>query len=254
MKGVSPVLEGVIAIAITLSISLLVGNFLTSSSRSSMDVVGNQTEQKVAAVYTSFYISNTTFDAGFDCTEGVNHTINVTLRNTGQKTIDISSIVFESVAGDVVSFPFARTMKPGEFARFSFTGEDECASFIFQNQSGSGYANGIRKIYAVSGSHPYPNSMDGDYMYCLNCNQTESRPGRYTMGLWHFNSSLADSTSYGNNGSYGPSGSPVYDSGVSAAFGNSIEFDGASGYVEVNNSQSLSGMDQITIEAWYYNP
>lgn len=253
MKGISPVLEGIIAIAITLSISLIVGNFLLSSSGISVKTVENQTGQKLATIYTSFYISNTTIDANFDCTEGINHTINITLRNTGQKSVTINNIVFESVNGSMLSFPVERTLRPGEFGRVSIVSDEECASFIFQQPGGEGYSKGTRQIYIVSGSSPNQASVNGTSIYCINCNQTESKPGKYTMGLWHFNSSLIDSTVYGNHGAYGPSGSPSYDSGVSPAFAEAIKFDGT-GYVEVNNSASLSDIDQITIEAWIYNP
>ena len=69
------------------------------------------------------------------------------------------------------------------------------------------------------------------------------------VGLWHFDegagTTAGDSSGNNNNGTL--IDNPDW---VDGKIGKALEFNGSTNYVEINDSDSLDGFDEITIEAW----
>jgi hypothetical protein len=253
MKGISPIIEGIFLVAITIFVTYLISLFMFSGARETSSVIIDQTVLRASCTYGGFFIENATFETGKDCTAGINHTIYLKVKNTGQSKLNINTIVLESSSGDLLGFDVSNAIEPGSTKVLTGIGYDSCTNFINQNETGIGYVNKIRKIYATTASCSFSDSIDIEYTNISNGNQTENMVGRYTMGLWHFNDSLNDSSGYGNNGEFG-GGSVVYASGVKPAFGNGLQFDGSDSYLKINNSPSINLSGPLTIEFWIYDP
>ncbi|HCM00061.1 MAG: Fibronectin type III domain protein [candidate division CPR2 bacterium GW2011_GWC1_41_48] len=121
-------------------------------------------------------------------------------------------------------------------------------------------SNNINMYYGNSSASFDSNCSDGNGDKANCHNNTFAAVGTYaqeitpdanTKGLWHMNSSWADSSSNINNGTaYG-----------NAAFSTQRKlgshagtFDGAGDYVDVGNGASLNIRGNVTISAWVYRP
>lgn len=249
MKGLSPLVESILAIVITIVAVFIFSNFLLSASKNATGTISNQFELKQACSYSGFYVMNVSIETAEDCTRGVNHTLNVTVRNTGQVKLNIESIGIESLDGDIVSFTFNQNLSTGEIKSFSGISEESCSSLVKQNESYPGYSNNIRKIYANTDTCTFYNIVEGEDVVIYNGNDTESKSSRYLVGLWHFNNNLSDSSGYGHDGTF-VGGSASYVSGKTTAFGNALQFDGVNDMVNVSSTNALNITDSITIDVW----
>lgn len=250
MKGQSNIMAAVLLISIAIIISIFVGNFIISTSKSSSLDIVNQTSRRLSCMYTSFSIKNASFDTNLDCTQGVNHTLNILVKNTGQNKVKIDNIVIEKNEGKLLHFHGGQNISPGDTRTLSFRSDESCVGIV--NQVQGGYEGKVRRIIIGSEDCSSFDSIPGTYLSFLNANQSENRKSRYLMALWHFNSSLEDSS--GNN-NYGTAmnGGGSYVGGVNELFGNSLKFNGGSSYVEVSDSGSLDITNQTTIMFWLYS-
>lgn len=245
-KGVSNLVAGVLATAITIVVSFTVASFVLSSSSSLSKNISLQDQTSLGCDYFNFFIKEAYFDANGDCTEGVNHSINITMKNTGMTKVRVSNMVLESSNGKTLNYYIGQNISPGETRTFSSVSQESCVGFI--NQETTGFQNLVARIYAGSDSCPGTDRIGKEFIMFSGVNQSTSKPGKYLMGLWHFDNSLSDSSGYENNG-YISGGAPSYSNGRSASFGDAIYFDGTS-MVIVSNPASMKSNDEITIEAW----
>ncbi len=207
MRALSPIIALVLILGVSIAVTLLVGTFLLSTARRGAATVETQMEQRIRCTYANFYIEAANLDCNLDCTRGVDHEVNIVLRNTGQVELEINGVYIETSGGDVVVFNGSETLSPGETLNFSASTLDACASMIGQTQSS--YVVKIKRIYVVSQTCPGAGDSLGEgevksYVTFIECNQTEAQPSRYSILLFHFNEG---------------SGSVVYDSSGNANHG-----------------------------------
>ena len=69
------------------------------------------------------------------------------------------------------------------------------------------------------------------------------------VGLWHFDGDADDSSGNGNHGT--AVNNVTYSGGV---FGQALQLDGESAFVQIPDAPSLNPTDAITIQAWYSGP
>ncbi len=209
MKGLSPLIAGILVVVIAIIISFGIGTFLSSVARFSTTRVESQMEQRIRCTYANFYVEQASLDCELDCTRGINHTISVTVRNTGQVTLEITGVYLESELGKVAEFTGAYNLSPGEVKTFQLATLDECASVIRQVTSGNGYEHRMLRLHVVTRTCPQvSDTMDkseiNEYVEFLECNQTQAQPSVYSILLFHFNegsgTSVSDSSGNSNDG------------------------------------------------------
>lgn len=247
MKGASELVAGAIMIVIAVTVSSVIGTFLMSSARQASTNITETAEQQVKCKYSDFMVRTASFDPGGDCTSGVNHTLQMTIKNTGKVKMNIGNVYVETSDGKLVNFAINQNISAGDTKTFYATSEAECVSFL--GQTLTGYTGRIAAIRISSETCPAADVVPKEYITFANANQTEARPGKYTMGLWHFNNSLDDSSGHNNHGTFG-GGTASYDSGVSPAFGTGLRLDGIDDYVDLGDGESLNIQGNLTIEAW----
>ena len=75
-------------------------------------------------------------------------------------------------------------------------------------------------------------------------NDTAVWSNGYT-GVWHLQSSAADSSPYGN------SGTPISGSFATGMLGNSFILNGSTSFIDVNTAASLNPTGKLTLSAWF---
>lgn len=82
--------------------------------------------------------------------------------------------------------------------------------------------------------------------------QTHSLLGSDLVGWWKFDDNLNDTSGYGNNGTWGGAGSPIYVDGVPGKSGKATEFNGSSDYVQISSSLggTLDGIPGASLSMW----
>lgn len=247
MKAQSDLLSGALLVSAALIVTILVGSMILSVAKLSTNSTEDLAKSEIDCSYSELYSENASFDSNGDCTQGVNHTLSIVIRNGGDISAKIGNVVVETENGNLSYFYIGQNISPKETRSFSLQDENSCVNFIEQNQSG--YESKIKSIHIGSVSCPSIESLGRSRIILFNSNQTESRIGRYMMGMWHFNSSLSDSSFFGNHGSFS-GGSPSYVAGVNTSFGNSIQLDGINDYIMFGSNQSLNITNNLTIEFW----
>jgi len=192
MKGLSPLVAAVFVVVIAIVLSFAVGTFLSSVARFSTAQIESQMEQRIRCTYANFYVERAFLDCRLDCTRGVNHTVGVVVRNTGQATLEITGVYLESELGKVAEFTGAYNLSPGEVKSFQLSTLDECASVVRQVTSGDGYEHRIVRLHVVTRTCPQvSDTMDrseiNEYVMFVDCNQTQAQPSAYSILLFHFN-------------------------------------------------------------------
>jgi len=209
MKGMSPVIAVVLIVGMTVAITLTIGTFLATTAQRSAGEVESQLKQRIECTYANFYIESGIVDCNLDCTRGVNHTLSVVLRNTGQVTLQIKGVYAETETGEVINFTGSYELSPGEVANFTVSTQQACTSIVKQTLTSEGYRTTIKRLYVVSSTCPgVSDSLDEDevreYVSFIECNQTEAVPSVYSVLLYHFNetagSTVYDSSGSGNHG------------------------------------------------------
>lgn len=101
MKGVSPLIAAVLLVMITVAVSLLLSGWLSSTSSDEASRIKNQTITQLQCQYADIYIKNATYDCGGNCTTGTQHTLTVTIVNSGKKSLTFDTLYIRNTTGIV---------------------------------------------------------------------------------------------------------------------------------------------------------
>ena len=190
-NGISALLSGVMLVVISIVATLMVIPFLSTTTMNATSQIETQTEQKLGCVYADLYIVNATYDANLDCTKGRNHTLNVTVKNSGQVKLTLDKVFIKNTTGYVIGYDIDRNLSSGEKVTLTNITNDyaDCLALVRQsNTSSTGYNTYINKIYLTSTNCPdATDQIDEDYITYVNCNMSESQATTYSKGLWRFN-------------------------------------------------------------------
>jgi len=162
-KGISLLISSVLLVMIAIVAALIVGSFMSTTATTSSETVENQTKQRLECSYAGLYIVNATYDCNSDCAAGTNHTINVTVKNSGQVKLSVEHIYIQNTSGHVFSFGCARNISTGERVTLTNTSDSAC----------TGINGSISKIYITSTNCPFDatDQIEGDdpNLYSVNC-------------------------------------------------------------------------------------
>lgn len=109
MKGISPLISAVLLIAIVVSMSLIVSQWSSGLSKDQAAKIRNSTEQRLSCQFANLYVKNVTFFCNNNCSSGARHTINVTVVNSGTRTVEISSFTLRNTTGNLTVFSLNET-------------------------------------------------------------------------------------------------------------------------------------------------
>ncbi|MBI4153862.1 hypothetical protein HY501_00860 [Candidatus Woesearchaeota archaeon] len=128
MKGVSPLLEAVLLIAVAVTISVLVATWLTTLTTSETRQVKNTTTTALQCQFSNLLIQSATYNCSLNCSAGISHNLTLTLKNTGRISIDIRHVSLLNKTGSIYAYEFNETkiLDPGETIVASNISTDSC--------------------------------------------------------------------------------------------------------------------------------
>jgi flagellin-like protein len=109
MKGVSPLIAAVMLIVITVAASILISGWLSTTTTAEAEKIRNQTNVQLQCQYADIYIKNATYDCDLNCTEGTQHSLTVTVVNSGKKTVTFDTAYVRNTTGVVTALVFNET-------------------------------------------------------------------------------------------------------------------------------------------------
>ena len=109
MKGVSSLIAAVLLVLITITASVFLSGWLSSTSSGEATRIRNNTNTQLQCQYADIYIKNVTYDCGGNCTTGTQHTTTVTVVNSGKKSVSINSIYAMNTTGVVTALNLNET-------------------------------------------------------------------------------------------------------------------------------------------------
>lgn len=93
MKGVSPLVAAVILIAISVSLSVVVSNWLSTYGAEASKQVRNTTQTQLQCQFANIRIKSAVYDCSSSCMTGVPYKMNATIENSGKLNLVVSRAV-----------------------------------------------------------------------------------------------------------------------------------------------------------------
>ncbi|MFH0949059.1 MAG: LamG domain-containing protein [Candidatus Aenigmatarchaeota archaeon] len=219
MKGISPMITGVIFVLITIIVATLVAGWISLFSKETVETLHDTSRQKMSCQQAGIYIDKIVYDCNYNCITAYPYMINATIRNPGSVSLGVSKVNTLLGNGDTIGFETSQNIiEPGSKVNVGF--------------------NDIL-IY----SEPkIPISIIG----------TPFENDSWTVGLWHFDESgnIAIDSADGNIGhaiDMKDGSGPTVENGK---FNSARKFDGTGDTIIVNDSKSLGMKNNMTIDLW----
>lgn len=109
MKGVDPILAGVLMILLSIVIAVMISGWLSTTTQQTGTTIKNQTKEQLNCNFANFYIRNVTYNCSDNCSAGVSHNLTIELVNSGSIAIDVDEINIQNTTGSVFIFNINRT-------------------------------------------------------------------------------------------------------------------------------------------------
>ncbi len=103
-KGVSLMISAVLLVGLALTLGLITSDFVSKLSKERTQQITNITKEKLNCQYANLYIRNVSFDCNNNCSSGISHRLNVTVVNSGTKTVKIDSLYLRNTTGALFTF------------------------------------------------------------------------------------------------------------------------------------------------------
>ena len=129
MKGVSSFLAAAFIILITISLGVIVSQWLVNLSKEQTGSVADTTKTRLACQYAGLYIDNVTYNCNSNCASGTAHNITVKVVNSGQKSLSIDKIYATNTTGNLftLSLNETKTIEAGTFMNLINISADTCS-------------------------------------------------------------------------------------------------------------------------------
>ncbi|MCD6558121.1 MAG: hypothetical protein J7K31_03780 [Candidatus Aenigmarchaeota archaeon] len=162
-KGISPLIAATFLIAMSVTISVIVGGWAAEFVRERTDQISQQNKEQLRCSFASLYIKSVTIDCNSDCSAGNTHNITASVRNTGQKKITINKIVIVNTSGSLFSYDVTPiNLSTGDVKSIVNTSTSSCI--------GINSSSKIDKVYIADTSCPNArDSLDGSDVTFTNC-------------------------------------------------------------------------------------
>lgn len=109
-KGMGELIGAILVIAITIIVAIFVSGWISSTSEEHGQRIKNQTQEKLSCIYADLYIDNVTFNCSNNCSSGITHLLNITIKNSGQVPVSIEKIYIINTTGSVFTFNLSEIM------------------------------------------------------------------------------------------------------------------------------------------------
>ena len=128
-KGISSFISAAIIILITISLGVLVSQWIVTVSKERTEDISSTTKYKLACEYAGIYIDNVTYDCSSTCAAGTAHNITVKVVNSGQKSLSISKIYVTNTTGNLFTLNVneTKTIEAGTFMNLINISLDTCS-------------------------------------------------------------------------------------------------------------------------------
>jgi archaellum component FlaG (FlaF/FlaG flagellin family) len=163
-KGLSTLVSAVMVILITVTASILVASWLTTTTSQRTETIKNQTKEKLNCVYADMYIESATFDCNSDCSPGISHNLTVSVRNSGTIQLSIDKMYIQNTTGDTFEFTLSSmSLSTGESGTLENISTSDCTGYNSSTK--------IEKIIVNSANCPSDayDTIDGDDVTFNNC-------------------------------------------------------------------------------------
>jgi len=104
MRGISTLFSLVLVIAIGVALSIIVANWLTTTFQKESEDIRSTAQTKLDCQFADLYIRNITYNCNSDCTTAANHTLTITIVNSGKRKINIRDVFFLDRNGTLTVF------------------------------------------------------------------------------------------------------------------------------------------------------
>ncbi len=161
-KGISPLIAATFLIAMSVTISVIVGGWAAEFVRERTSQISEQNKEQLRCSFASLYIKDVIIDCNGDCSSGT-HNITAEIRNTGQQKITINRIVILNTTGSLFEFDVTPTnLSTGDIKSVVNTSTSSCI--------GINSSSKVDKVYIADTSCPNArDSFDGEDVTFSNC-------------------------------------------------------------------------------------
>lgn len=130
MKGVSALLSAVFLILLTIVIAAFISGWLTGISAEQSSEIKNMTTDRIGCQFADMYIVNASYDCNSNCSDGVVHTIDMYVANSGKKNLYVERIVIQNDEGNVYVYDLNMTtlLGVGETIYLRNLSNDSCSN------------------------------------------------------------------------------------------------------------------------------
>lgn len=89
MRGISTILSAVLIVAIGVTLTLIVSNWLSTTFKERTEDVRDSAKTKLDCQFADLYVRNVTYNCNSNCAAGTSHTLTLTVVNSGKKAVSI---------------------------------------------------------------------------------------------------------------------------------------------------------------------
>ena len=159
MKGLDPLVASVVLVIIAVAVAATVANWQSWFLPSYAQKIGEQSRTQLQCARAGVSIDNITFDCRSNCLPGVEHTLTASIRNTGDISLPLYSLVIESTAGGIIDFQINSILALDQTLTLTNTSTADCTTM---NRS-------VAHVSILTACSDMPSTFDGSIITWVNC-------------------------------------------------------------------------------------
>lgn len=102
--GISTLLSAVLIVAIGVTLTVIVSNWLTTNFRERSEDIRDTAKTKLDCQFADLYVRNVTYNCNSNCAAGTSHTMTITIVNSGKKAVSVRDVNFLNTSGALFTF------------------------------------------------------------------------------------------------------------------------------------------------------
>ncbi len=146
MRGISTLFSAVLVLIIAVALSIIVSNWLTTTFKERAEDVRDISKTKLDCQFADLYVRNITYNCNSDCTTATNHTLTITIVNSGKKAVTIKEVNILDRNGTLTFFGLNGTRELNATDVITFTNSS--------TTSCTGFRNYVDKVVVASTNCP----------------------------------------------------------------------------------------------------
>ncbi|GEM_PF-2543197 len=125
MKGFEPLVAATLLIAVALMLAIIIYQWQISYIHSSTADIENSANKKLVCDRADISFVNMSYNCGMSCSSGVQHTLDIKLKNYGDVGLTIEKIYLKNTLGSLIEYPGGQ-LDVGEVKSFKNTSSSSC--------------------------------------------------------------------------------------------------------------------------------